>query len=67
MTSDEIRRTDKTILIIRRNKLMLTDLPSIAEIHPWRTMIDVNPFHGKPFLRPIKLRLNRRKRKGPFQ
>ena len=65
MTADEIRRTDKTILIIRSNKPILRDLPSIAEIHPWRKMIDVNPFHGKPFLRPIKLRINRRKRKGP--
>lgn len=59
MTADEIRRTDKTILIIRKNKPMLVDLPPIAAIAPFRRMIDINPFHGKPFLRPIKLRLNR--------
>lgn len=60
MTADEIRRTDKTILIIRRNKPMLVDLPTIAEIAPWRKQIDINPFHGKPFLKPVKLRIKRR-------
>lgn len=67
MTADEIRRTEKSILIIRKNKPLLTDLPSIAEIHPWRTMIDVNPFHGKPFLKRIKLDLSRRIRRAQSQ
>jgi type IV secretion system protein VirD4 len=62
MTADEVRRTDKSILIIRKNKPMLTDLPPIAAIAPWRTQIDINPFHGKPFLKPIKLRLKRHKK-----
>lgn len=60
MTADEIRRTDKTILIIRKNKPVLSDNPTVAEIHPWRKMIDINPFHGKPFLRTVRLRLGRR-------
>lgn len=59
MTGDEIRRTDKAILIIRRNKPMLVELPPIAAIHPFRDMIDVNPFHGKPWFLPIRLRLDR--------
>lgn len=59
MTADEIRRTDKTILILRRNKPLLLDLPPIAAIAPFRKMIGINPFHGKPFLRPVKLRINR--------
>lgn len=57
MTTDEIRRTDKAILVAGKNKPLLTDLPPIAAIAPWRKQIDINPFHGKPFLRPIKLRL----------
>ena len=60
MTADEIRRTDKTILVIRKNKPLLTDLPPIGAIHPWRDQIGINPFHGKPFLLPIILRLKRR-------
>jgi type IV secretion system protein VirD4 len=61
MTADEIRRTDKTILFIRNNKPLLVDLPSIAAIAPWRTEIGINPFHGKPYLKPVKLNLGRRK------
>lgn len=64
MTRDEIRRTDKTILVIRKNKPVLTDLPPIAAIEPFRSQIDINPFHGKPFLRPVKLRLKRQVKKG---
>ena len=60
MTQDEIRRTDKTILIIRKNKPMLTDLPPIAAIAPWRKQIGINPFYGKPFLRPVVLRVRGR-------
>ncbi|MEM0951788.1 MAG: type IV secretory system conjugative DNA transfer family protein [Cyanobacteria bacterium P01_H01_bin.74] len=64
MTADEIRRTDKTILFIRKNKPLLVDLPSISSIHPWRKQIGINPFHGKPYLQKVKLRLG--SRKGPL-
>jgi type IV secretion system protein VirD4 len=60
MTADEIKRTNKTILFIRNNKPILVDLPSIAEIAPWRNQISINPFHGKPFKKPVKLRLGNR-------
>lgn len=60
MTADEIRRTNKTILIIRKNRPMLTDLPVIAAIAPFRKMIGINPFHGRPFLKPVELRIRRR-------
>lgn len=60
MTPDEIRRTDKTILIIRRARPMLVELPPIAAIAPWRKQIAVNPFHGKPYLLPVRLRLHHR-------
>lgn len=60
MFADEIRRSNKAILFIRRNKPMLVDLPPIAAMHPFRTQIDVNPMHGsKPFLLPITLDLTR--------
>lgn len=62
MTADEIRRTDNTILILRRNKPILTQLPPIAAIAPFRDIIDINPFHGKKFLRPVVLTLRRNKR-----
>ncbi len=56
-TADEARRTEKGILIIRKNKPIEVDLPTIAEVDPLREQIDINPFHGKPFIAPVKLRL----------
>lgn len=61
MSADEIRRTDKTILFIRGNKPVLTTLPSIAEIAPWRKQIGINPFYGKRHLLPVRLRIGTRK------
>lgn len=61
MSAEEIRRTDKTILFIRKNRPVLTDLPPIAAIHPWRKQIGINPFYGKPFLKRITLRIGHRK------
>ncbi|MGJ8534866.1 MAG: type IV secretory system conjugative DNA transfer family protein [Alphaproteobacteria bacterium] len=59
MTEDEIRRTDKAIFFLRKNKPMLLEPIKIAEIAPFRKQIDINPFHGKPFLLPVKLHLKR--------
>lgn len=60
LNSDELRRTKKGILIIRDNPALLVDLPSIAEIEPWRREIDPSPFYGKPYLKPVKVYLNGR-------
>ena len=60
MTADELRRTDKTILLLRRNKPLLVDLPSIAAILPYRDLIAINPFHGTPYRKPVALRMGRR-------
>lgn len=60
MRAEEIRRTDKAILFLRKNRPLLMDLPPIAAIHPWRTQIGINPFFGKPYLKKIKLRLGNR-------
>lgn len=61
MTADEIRRTHKTLLFIRNHSPVLVDLPSIAAIAPWRKQIGINPFHGRPYLKPVQLRLGSRK------
>lgn len=59
LTTDQIRRLSKGILFIRRNKPMLVDLPSIAATNPFRDQIDINPFHGKPYRRPVELTIKR--------
>ena len=61
MRAEQIRRTDNTILFIRNNRPILTSLPSIAEIAPWRKQIGINPFYGKPYLKRVKLRIGNRK------
>lgn len=57
MTADEVRRTDKSILFIRRNKPLLIDQPPIAAIHPYRDLIGINPFHRKPYRKRMALRM----------
>lgn len=65
MSTDEIRRTDKGILFIRRNKPVQVDLPPIAAIEPFRSQIDINPLHGKPFILPTVLTLDRDNQNRP--
>jgi type IV secretion system protein VirD4 len=57
MTEDELRRTDHGILFVRRNRPILFDPVSYAEIEPWRREVEVNPFYGKPYRKKTKLRL----------
>ncbi len=57
MTEDELRRTDKGILFIRRCRPILFDPVSYAEISPWKRQVGINPFYGKPFRKKTKLRL----------
>ena len=57
MTEDELRRTSHGILFIRRCRPILFDPVSYAEIHPWNRQVGINPFYGKPFRKPTKLRL----------
>lgn len=61
ITADEIRRMDKAILILQKNKPILVDVPPISSIHPWRTQIGINHFFGKPYLEKIRLRIGDRK------
>lgn len=63
LTEEQIRRTKRCILFIRKNRPLLVDLPSIAAIHPYRDWQGINPFYGKPYRLPITLRIKRRKRR----
>lgn len=56
---DEIRKLKNGILIVNDLPPILTEPVSYAEIHPWRKQADINPFHKKPFLKKIKIRLKR--------
>ena len=57
MTGDEIRRSKKAILFIRACRPMLVETPPIAAIHPFRDQIAINPFHGKPFRKRVRVRM----------
>ncbi|MEW7987668.1 MAG: type IV secretory system conjugative DNA transfer family protein [Candidatus Thiodiazotropha sp.] len=57
MTPDEIRRSPNGLLLVRRAPPALIEPVSYAEIHPWRKQAGINPFHGKPFLRKVRLKL----------
>ncbi|MCU7829140.1 MAG: type IV secretory system conjugative DNA transfer family protein [Candidatus Thiodiazotropha sp. (ex Myrtea sp. 'scaly one' KF741663)] len=59
MTADEVRRSQYGLLFIRRSLPALIEPISYAEVHPWRKQAGINPFHGKPFLKRVKLRLRR--------
>ncbi len=63
--ADEIRQMDQGILFIRRNKPALVDIPPIAAIDPLRDRIDINPFHGKPFLLPVSVWIDGRSEFAP--
>jgi len=56
-TPDEVRRTPYTILFVRKCKPFLTSAVSYSSITPWRKLVGINPFYGKPYLQKIKLRI----------
>ncbi len=56
-TEDEVRRSSYGILIVRQQLPFLQKPVSYSEVHPWRDMIDINPHHGKPFRKKVKLRV----------
>jgi type IV secretion system protein VirD4 len=56
-TPDEIRRMQEGILFVRQYRPILFEPVSYAEIEPWRSEVGINPFHGKPFRKKVKLRL----------
>ncbi|MCP5275789.1 MAG: type IV secretory system conjugative DNA transfer family protein [Burkholderiales bacterium] len=56
-TPDEIRRLKAGILFVRQHRPILFEPVSYAEIEPWRSQVGINPFHGKPFKKKVKIRL----------
>ncbi len=59
MEADAIRRTEYGILMVRNSPPILFEPVSYAEIEPWRSKAGINPFHGKPFLKKVKINLGR--------
>lgn len=57
MTADEIRRSPYGLLLVRRQPPIKIEPISYAEVEPWRKQADINPFHGKPFLKKVRLKL----------
>lgn len=57
MTIDEIRRSEHALLFVRRKPPVMTKPITYAEIHPWRRQAGINPFHGKAFIKKVKLRI----------
>jgi len=57
MTKDEIRRTKNGILIVRQHRPILQTPISYSQIKPLRILASINPHHGKPYLKRVKLRL----------
>lgn len=55
LTADQIRRLDKGILLLGKNKPALIDTPSIASIWPFRHWQAISPFYDKPYRERIKL------------
>lgn len=60
LSTDQIRRLKKVILFIRKHKPALVETPPIAAISPFRKQVAIDPFHGKPFLKRVRLRLEGR-------
>ncbi|MEW8372662.1 MAG: type IV secretory system conjugative DNA transfer family protein [Candidatus Thiodiazotropha sp.] len=57
MKPDEIRRSHYGLLLVRQAPPALIEPISYAEVHPWRKQAGINPFHGKPFLKKVRLKL----------
>ncbi|MEO1192913.1 MAG: type IV secretory system conjugative DNA transfer family protein [Pseudomonadota bacterium] len=58
MTLDELRRSDLGLLFVRRCRPIAFEPVSYAEVKPWRDgQVGINPFYGKPYRKPVKLRL----------
>lgn len=56
-TPDEIRRMKTGILFVHQHRPILFEPVSYAEIELWRSQVGINPFHGKPFKKKVKIRL----------
>lgn len=56
-TPDEVRRTDKAILIVRKERPILLDPIGYHEIAPLKHQVGINPLFGKPYKGKTRLKL----------
>ena len=56
-TPDEVRRTDKHIVLLRDERPILLDPVGYHEVHPWKNQVGINPLFGKKYKGKTKLRL----------
>lgn len=56
-TPDEVRRTSKNILIVRKERPILIDPIGYHEISPLKNQVGINPLFGKPYKGKTKLRI----------
>lgn len=57
MTPEEVRRASHGVLLVRKARPLRIEPVSYAAVHPWRSQADINPFHGKPYRKKVRLRL----------
>ncbi|MBI1208200.1 MAG: TraM recognition domain-containing protein [Azospirillum sp.] len=57
LNAEEIRRLEKGILWIGNHRPLLVDMPSVAEIAPFRDQLAPSPFYGVPYRKRIRLRI----------
>ncbi len=57
MKPNEVRETQDGILIVRQAPPVCFTPISYAEIAPWRDQVGINPFHGKPFRKRVRLKV----------
>ncbi|MEL6667050.1 MAG: TraM recognition domain-containing protein [Pseudomonadota bacterium] len=61
-TPDELRRGDKAALFIRRNMVAMVSIIPFAAIDVFRDIVGIDPFHGKKWILPIRMRFSRKLR-----
>lgn len=64
LTPDELRRLDKAVLFIRRNRPALVHIIPYAAIDVFRKIVGIDPFHRKKWRLPVKLRFRRKLRRS---
>ena len=59
MTRQQIEHEKRAVTFIRGNKAILLDIIPFSAIAPWRDIVGIDPFHGKKWVKRIKLRIRR--------
>ncbi|OHU89197.1 MULTISPECIES: type IV secretory system conjugative DNA transfer family protein [Pseudoalteromonas] len=59
MSSNAIRQSEHGILFVKDKPPIKIAPVSYAEITPWRRLVGINPYHKKPFIKKVKLKIKR--------